>query len=641
MRGAQHAARAFDMGFGAPVTSGNTKEIMRFPSFAFAAVAGLWQQPLAPEEETVTSTRHIHITRTVTNAASTIYAVRMGTSTVYMEHLPATLITKSVPWQALQTGHLELRSEGELTSTMHIKVTQTVAQVQATVFASKVGTSVSTITNVPQSLMDEAAEDAAELSSSQLAAAISFAKSEALANSTVAVLASTTSSTVELSSTSASSTQPEVAPSPNYTNSSHSPTLVEVSVAKPSPSSIITGTSTILPIGLELRSNAGVATNTQLTSTEAPATVVAVIYGSSTSIMTSVPSTLLAAIVSSQATSISQTSISRATVDAVVSTQATEAIAPVDTNAAQVKSTQTALIQASTYSDVAAATSSDIGASSTTEKGLFPSSSKMSSTTSTSSSAFVTSNKVYTIPITTSKTSSSSSHSTSVSSIVETSAAASFPSAYGSQSSASAAADVAADNAAGASGGDSGSFKLSKGGFAAIISVVSIGVGLGIIFLVLFVVAKRRQWNVRKSIARASRRLTGRFSSHPNRTALKSEKEPTLPIIEPRQPLGPRPAPSSRRAQQGFANIDATLHTNYRGVETVGRSASRGPEAWRREMAKERQQQQQQQQRSQSQRRKPELRVDTGVAARGLEEGRVQEQKKRSRGDWRDLFRAL
>ncbi|THY44127.1 hypothetical protein D6C97_09029 [Aureobasidium pullulans] len=623
------------------LTSGNTKEIMRFPSFAFAAVAGLWQQPLAPEEETVTSTRHIHITRTVTNAASTIYAVRMGTSTVYMEHLPATLITKSVPWQALQTGHLELRSEGELTSTMHIKVTQTVAQVQATVFASKVGTSVSTITNVPQSLMDEAAEDAAELSSSQLAAAISFAKSEALANSTVAVLASTTSSTVELSSTSASSTQPEVAPSPNYTNSSHSPTLVEVSVAKPSPSSIITGTSTILPIGLELRSNAGVATNTQLTSTEAPATVVAVIYGSSTSIMTSVPSTLLAAIVSSQATSISQTSISRATVDAVVSTQATEAIAPVDTNAAQVKSTQTALIQASTYSDVAAATSSDIGASSTTEKGLFPSSSKMSSTTSTSSSAFVTSNKVYTIPITTSKTSSSSSHSTSVSSIVETSAAASFPSAYGSQSSASAAADVAADNAAGASGGDSGSFKLSKGGFAAIISVVSIGVGLGIIFLVLFVVAKRRQWNVRKSIARASRRLTGRFSSHPNRTALKSEKEPTLPIIEPRQPLGPRPAPSSRRAQQGFANIDATLHTNYRGVETVGRSASRGPEAWRREMAKERQQQQQQQQRSQSQRRKPELRVDTGVAARGLEEGRVQEQKKRSRGDWRDLFRAL
>ncbi|THY90757.1 hypothetical protein D6C93_06478 [Aureobasidium pullulans] len=611
---------------------------MRFPSFAFAAVAGLWQQPLAPEEETITSTRHIHITRTVTNAASTIYAVRMGTSTVYMEHLPATLITKSVPWQALQTGHLELRSEGELTSTMHIKVTQTVAQVQATVFASKVGTSVSTITNVPQSLVDEAAEDAAELSSSQLAAAISSAKSEALAHSTIAALASTTSPTVELSSALASTTQPEVAASPNYTNSSHSPTSVEASVAKSSPSSSSTGTSTILPIGLELRSNAGVATNTQATLTEAPATVVAVIYGSSTSIMTSVPSTLLAAIVSSQATSISQTSISRATVDASVSTQATEAIAPVDTNAAQVKSTQTALIQASTYSDEAAATSSEVGASSTTAKGLFPSSSKTSSTTSTTSSAFVTSNKVYTIPITTSQTSSSSSHSTSVSSVFETSAAASFPSAYGSQSSASAAADVAADNAAGASGGDSGSFKLSKGGFAAIISVVSIGVGLGIIFLVLFVVARRRQWNVRKSIARASRRLTGRFSSHPNKTALKSEKEPTLPIIEPRQPLGPRPAPSSRRAQQGFANIDATLHTNYRGVETVGRSASRGPEVWRREMAKERQQQQQ---RSQSQRRKPELRVDTGVAARGLEEGRVQEQKKRSRGDWRDLFRAL
>ncbi|THY07288.1 hypothetical protein D6D01_09787 [Aureobasidium pullulans] len=612
---------------------------MRFPSFAFAAVAGLWQQPLAPEEETVTSTRHIHITRNVTNAASAICAVRMGTSTVYMEHLPATLITKSVPWQALQTGHLELRSEGESTSTMHIKVTQTLAQVQATVFASKVGTSVSTITNVPQSLVDEAAEDAAELSSSQLAAAISSAKSEALAHSTVAVLASTTSSTVELSSTSASSTQPEVAPSPNYTNSSHSPTSVEASVAKPSPSSSSTGTSTIFPIGLELRSNAGVATNTQLTPTEEPATVIAVIYGSSTSIMTSVPSTLLAAIASSQASSASQTSISRATIDADTSSQATQTIIPVETNASQLKSTQTALIQASTYSDEAGVTSSDVAASSGTAKGLSSSTSRTSSKTSTSSSTFMTSNIVYTIPITTSKTSSSSTHTTSVSSVVETSAAASFPSAYGSQSSASAAADVAADNAAGASGGDSGSFKLSKGGFAAIISVVSIGVGLGIIFLVLFVVAKRRQWNVRKSIARASRRLTGRFSSHPNKTALKSEKESTLPIIEPRQPLGPRPAPSSRRAQQGFANIDATLHTNYRGVETVGRSASRGPEVWRREMAKERQQQQQQ--RSQSQRRKPELRVDTGVAARGLEEGRVQEQKKRSRGDWRDLFRAL
>jgi hypothetical protein len=144
------------------------------------------------------------------------------------------------------------------------------------------------------------------------------------------------------------------------------------------------------------------------------------------------------------------------------------------------------------------------------------------------------------------------------------------------------------------------------------------------------VIARRRQWKVRQSITRVSRRITGRFSSHPNKTALRLEKEPTLPIIETRQPLGPRPAPSSRR-HQGFANIDATLHSNYRGVETVGRSMSKGPEAWRRAMAKERLQQ--------SQKKKPELRVDTGTAAKTEEGTREQGQKKR--GDWKDLFRAL
>jgi len=69
-------------------------------------------------------------------------------------------------------------------------------------------------------------------------------------------------------------------------------------------------------------------------------------------------------------------------------------------------------------------------------------------------------------------------------------------------------------------------------------------------------------------------------------------------------------------------------------VETVGRSASRGPEAWRKAMAKERLQQ------SQSQRKKPELRVDTGVASR-MEEGRNGQGGQKKRGDWKDLFRAL
>ncbi|KAG9663219.1 hypothetical protein KCU64_g1462, partial [Aureobasidium melanogenum] len=599
---------------------------MRFPSFAFAAVAGLWQQPLAPEEETVTSTRHIHITRTVTNSASTIYAVRMGTSTVYMEYLPATMMAKSVPWQALPTTHLELRSEA--TSTMHVKVTQTVAQVQTTVFASKVGTSISTITDAPQSLIDEAAKDAAELSSSQLAAAVSSAEADALAHSTVASLASTDASVVSASASS-SPTQPEPA---QYTNSSSALTLTQPLAANPTVSS--GSTDTLPPIGLELRSNAETTTTgqQQATNTEAPATVVAVIYGSSTSITTSVPPTLLAGIGSSQASPTSVSSLSQQTASSenpTKTTQTSDAFVAVDTNAAQVKSTQTALIQPSSDSDEAAATSSAVLSSRTTN-GFSTSSSQVAS----SSSASATSNKVYTIPVTmTSASSTSSVDSTLVPSAAGTSDSAPSLTVYGSQSTSSTAADIAADNAAGASGGDSGSFQLSKGAFAAIISVVSIGVGLGIIFLVLFVIARRRQWKVRQSIVRASRRITGRFCSHPNKTALRSEKEPTLPIIEPRQPMGPRPAPSSRR-QQGFANIDATLYTNYRGVETVGRNASRGPEAWRKAMAKERLQQ------SQSQRKKPELRVDTGVASR-MEEGRNGQGGQKKRGDWKDLFRAL
>ncbi|KAI4764761.1 hypothetical protein E4T52_03229 [Aureobasidium sp. EXF-3400] len=612
---------------------------MRFPSFLLATVAGLWQQTLVSEEETVTSTRHIHVTRTITNFHSTIYAVRMGSSTLYMEYIPATLATKSSPWQAPQATHLELRAEA--TSTMHIKVTQTVAPVGATVFASKVGTSISTITNAPQSLIEQAAEDAAELSSSQLAAAISSAKADALTHSTVALLASTTPSSTLEPSAPPSPSQPEPA---QFTNSSSSPNSTQSAAASPSSNG---GSETIVPIGLELRSNGGTTTNVQpqVTTIQAPSTVTVVVYSSSPTAATSLSRTMEHSAALSQASTTLASSIAQPTtssgrsIQTTQTTQSTQSVptpVAVDTNAAQVKSIQTALIQPSTYSDEAAATSASASSSTTAEACSENCASQISVPTvvSTSYSSSTSSNRVYTIPVTlTGTTSTPSADSTVVPSAAQTSGSAASPTSYGAQSSDSAAADIAADNAAGASGGDSGSFKLSKGGFAAIISVVSVGVGLGIIFLVLFVVAKRRQWKVRQSIARASRRITGRFSSHPNKTALRSEKEPTLPIIEPRQPLGPRPAPSSRR-HQGFANIDATLHSNYRGVETVGRSASRGPEAWRRAMAKERLQQ------SQSQRKKPELRVDTGAAAR-MEEGRRGQQAQKKKGDWKDLFRAL
>ncbi|KAF2193931.1 hypothetical protein K469DRAFT_727414 [Zopfia rhizophila CBS 207.26] len=65
-------------------------------------------------------------------------------------------------------------------------------------------------------------------------------------------------------------------------------------------------------------------------------------------------------------------------------------------------------------------------------------------------------------------------------------------------------------NDAGAAGSSKGAFALSKGALAAIITVaVLVAVG-GTVSAVLFWLAKKRQWDVRQSIRRASRRLTGR-----------------------------------------------------------------------------------------------------------------------------------
>ncbi|WPH02482.1 Hypothetical protein R9X50_00534600 [Acrodontium crateriforme] len=70
---------------------------------------------------------------------------------------------------------------------------------------------------------------------------------------------------------------------------------------------------------------------------------------------------------------------------------------------------------------------------------------------------------------------------------------------------------AAVDSNAGASGADTSSFSLSKGGLIAIIVVIVVVAIFGIGSTVLFVVAKRRQWSIRASIRRASRRLTGRL----------------------------------------------------------------------------------------------------------------------------------
>ncbi|RMY41193.1 hypothetical protein D0865_12354 [Hortaea werneckii] len=64
------------------------------------------------------------------------------------------------------------------------------------------------------------------------------------------------------------------------------------------------------------------------------------------------------------------------------------------------------------------------------------------------------------------------------------------------------------DSDAGASGSSS-SFSLSRGGMIAVIVVVAVVAVFGIASTTLFILAKRRQWNVRARLSRASRRLTG------------------------------------------------------------------------------------------------------------------------------------
>jgi len=78
---------------------------------------------------------------------------------------------------------------------------------------------------------------------------------------------------------------------------------------------------------------------------------------------------------------------------------------------------------------------------------------------------------------------------------------------------------------AGASGSSQGAFSLSKGALAAIIVVVVVVVVGGAASATLFYLAKKRQWDVRKSFRRASRRLTGRSTADLDRVKPSSRSQ--------------------------------------------------------------------------------------------------------------------
>ncbi|KAI9818764.1 MAG: hypothetical protein M1827_007584 [Pycnora praestabilis] len=96
------------------------------------------------------------------------------------------------------------------------------------------------------------------------------------------------------------------------------------------------------------------------------------------------------------------------------------------------------------------------------------------------------------------------------------------------------------DNEAGASGSDAGAFNLSTGAEAAIIVAVSVVAIAGIASAILFYLAKKRSWEIRKSIRRSARRLTGNFKTSKSQQA--SRKRQGLSRI-------PEATPISRKTQ--------------------------------------------------------------------------------------------
>ncbi|KAH3981248.1 hypothetical protein HBI56_054710 [Parastagonospora nodorum] len=88
---------------------------------------------------------------------------------------------------------------------------------------------------------------------------------------------------------------------------------------------------------------------------------------------------------------------------------------------------------------------------------------------------------------------------------------------------------------AGAAGSQKGAFTLSSGALAAIIVVAVIVVIGGIGSATLWWLAKKRQWDVRQSIRRASRRFTGRGNTD-NKHQKRQNRRTSIRLNSP--PLG-------------------------------------------------------------------------------------------------------
>jgi len=137
--------------------------------------------------------------------------------------------------------------------------------------------------------------------------------------------------------------------------------------------------------------------------------------------------------------------------------------------------------------------------------------------------------------------------------------------------------------AAGASGSDGGFVHMSKGVTVAVIVVVVIVGGGGIASAILYFVAKKRQWEVRKSIRRSAVRLKNNLSTTNLQKSARRQTGVTK-IAEPSTPHGRKdrdlekgnvaPAASKPKAQEVKSEFEVESPTTKKW-EGFGKKSGR------------------------------------------------------------------
>ncbi|ORY05383.1 hypothetical protein BCR34DRAFT_45468 [Clohesyomyces aquaticus] len=112
---------------------------------------------------------------------------------------------------------------------------------------------------------------------------------------------------------------------------------------------------------------------------------------------------------------------------------------------------------------------------------------------------------------------------------------------------------------AGAAGSSKGAFSLSKGGLAAIITVAVLVAVAGTVSAILFYLAKKRQWDVRQSIRRASRRLTGRAAPPASK---RQNRRTGVRLASP-------PPGKNQKSQRPVRDLEKGLPDSSRGAKTT------------------------------------------------------------------------